>query len=154
MAVVGLMIPLLVLSLFRGADVLVHGHHGESAHLHLAPLMIEGGAAAAAARHDLAHGHSHGHDHGGHDGESDGSPPGLQVTIQDHEQLPSRKVNVVSDGEVAIDRIVFDAWASSLLALADDIACPERPPTRLSSVERTGARFGDRRARTSNAFLI
>lgn len=154
MAVVGLMIPLLVLSLFRGADVLVHEHHGEPAHFHLAPLIIEGGAAAAAARHDIAHGHSHAHDHGGHDGDSDGSPLGLQVTIQDHEQIPSRKANVVSDGEVSFDRIVFDAWASSLLALTDDIACPERPPPRWSIVTRSSARFGDRRACTSNAFLI
>lgn len=150
MLVVGLMIPLLVLSLFRGADVLVHGHHGEWAHLHLAPLSIEGGAAAAAAKHDDAHGHSHSHD----GGDSGDSPHGLQVTIHDHEQVPSRRGHVVADSEALVDPFVIDAWASLLLALADDIACPERPPTRLSSVERASGRFGDRRARTSNAFLI
>lgn len=150
MLVVGLMIPLLVLSLFRGVDVLVHGHHGESAHLHMAPLSIEGGAAAVAARHDDAHGHSHSHE----DADSDDSPHGLQVTIHDHEQLPSRKAQVAAEAEVLIDPVVIDAWASLLLALADDVACPERPPTRLSSVECTSGRFGDRRARTSNAFLI
>ncbi|MBX3352956.1 MAG: hypothetical protein KF684_08465 [Phycisphaeraceae bacterium] len=152
------MIPLLVLSLFRGSDVLVHGHQGESAHLHMAPLSIAGGAAAAAARHDEAHGHSHAHDHGAPASDSDDSPLGLQVTIHDHEQLPSRRVQVASDAEVLaevlINPVVIDAWASLLLALADDIAGPERPPTRLSSVERTSGRFSDRRARTSNAFLI
>lgn len=153
LVVVGFLIPLLVLSIFRGADVLIHGHRGEAAHVHLSPLGVEGGASLAADTHDKAHGHSHADDHGTPDDGAHDSPLGVQVTIQDHEQLPPRKADLVPDqGSTGAD-IVIASWAAALLTIADP-GCPERPPATIRLATRPSSRFGDRLAQTSNAFLI
>lgn len=153
LVVVGLLIPLLVLSIFRGADVLIHGHQGELAHVHLSPLGIEGGAQMAAQAHDLAHGHSHDDDHGTSDHGPDDSPLGMQVTIQDYEQFPSREADLVPELASIDDCVVIAFWIPALLTV-DDPGRPGGPLAMHGAANRPSARFGDRRARTSNAFLI
>lgn len=151
LVVVGLLIPLFVPSIFRGADVFIHGHQGESAHLHLSPLGVEGGAGVAASAHDEAHGHSH--HHGAPGDHHDESPLGVQVTIQDHEQLPSRKADLVPELRLSDPNLAIAQWTSALLSIVDP-DCPERPPATNFVAVRPSTRFGDRLARTSNAFLI
>ncbi len=146
------LVPLLVLSIFRGADVLIHGHQGESTHLHLAPFGVEGETIAAANAHDQAHGHSHADDRGNPDEGVDDSPLGVQLTIQDHEQIPSRETDVVPDMDAGA-HLALAEWTVALLSDAS-LGSPERPPSQICDAMRPSPRFGDRLARTSNAFLI
>jgi hypothetical protein len=151
--IVAALVPLLVLSIFRGADLLIHGHQGESAHVHLSPLGVESEANVAANAHDEAHGHSHTHERGFPADHADDSPLGVQVTIQDHEQLPSRKTDLVPDLGASAASLAVAHWTSALLSIVDP-DCPERPPATRLIAARPTARFGDRLASTSNAFLI
>lgn len=150
--------PVLMLGAFRGTDLLAHGHDDHGLHFHASHSA--GYGALAWAGHAADHGHEHPDlpsdlppaEEGGR-GEQGQVPPGVVVSLPDHEQLPTRGTDLSKTLSPVPVFILVAFVVQPSPDLGRRAGSPSGPPEG-GPLDLRALSAGDRLVRTSRALLI